>query len=247
MSCDERDSVSSGGERVVLVDDATSVVELLAQRIENDLGCHVDSFRSVEEFLAAEPPEGGWHLAIVDLSFQQSKLNGVDALLHLYRTQPQAMRVVFTQGDDWVADLLRDAWEAIPLATVLSKSMPMADFTRTLAHVLRDGEAPVDPVIRPMLPGARSPWRSLDAYGRLVQHAGHAKLWRALIQFETEPSYRDLSVATGLSVNTVRNYRDQLLGELRLHDLVSPSMRTMQLFARRCRPFLEPLIADRLD
>lgn len=232
--------------RILLLDDAASMVELLAERIEHDLGCTVDRFRTVEAFLDAEPPETGWDLALVDLSFPHSKLNGVDALLHLHRTHPKTVRVVVTQADDWVSGMLRDAWEAIPLATVLSKSMPLGEFTRTLANLLRHGEAPVDPVIRSMLPSQRSPWRSLDGYRRLVQHAGHAKMWRALIELDEEPSYRDLSSTTGLSVNTLRNYRDQVLGELRLHDMDSPTMREMQLFARRCRPFLEPLIVQRL-
>jgi hypothetical protein len=80
----------------------------------------------------------------------------------------------------------------------------------------------------------------------LVQHAGHAKLWRALIGAEEEPSYRDLAVAARLSLNTVRNYREQLLPELSLHGLDNPAMREMQVFARRCRPFLQPFVTQKL-
>jgi DNA-binding NarL/FixJ family response regulator len=206
----------------------------------------VDVFRSVESYLLADVPEGGWDVAIVDLSFNRSTLNGVDVLLDLSHRCPGARLVVFTQGDDWVADLLRDAWEALPLATVIGKSMPVNEFVRSIRLVLRDGTAPVDPVIRPLLPEHRSPWRQLSGYRRLVQHAGHAKLWKVLIETDAEPSYRDLAVATGLSVNTVRNYRDQLLGELRLHGLDNPTMRAMQVFARRARPFLQPVLVERL-
>jgi hypothetical protein len=124
--------------------------------------------------------------------------------------------------------------------------MPMAEFVKVIEAVLRRGSAPIDPVIRPRLPAERSTWRSIEGYSRLIPHAGHAKLWRALIELEAEPSYRDLAKASGLSVNTVRNYRDQLLGELRLHGLENPTMRQMQVFAARCRPFLEPLIESRL-
>jgi DNA-binding NarL/FixJ family response regulator len=232
--------------RIALVDDAVAVGELVAFRLEQELRLAVDVFHDVQSFIDASPPEGGWALAIIDLSFQQSRLAGLDALIHVYRTQPRTLRILYTQGDEYVMDRMRDIWEAIPLATVLSKSMSTTEFVKLISQVLRDGSAPIDPVIRPMLPAERSPWRSIDSYGRLIQHAGHAKLWRALAEAETEPSYRDLAVATGLSVNTVRNYRDQLLGELRLHGLDSPTMRTMQLFARRCRPFLQPFIDERL-
>ena len=233
------------GMEIVLVDDAAPVAELVAERLARDLRCHVTVFQEVRALIAARPPHDGWAVAIIDLSFQQSELGGIDALLHLWRTQPDTKLVLFTQGDEYVKDQLRDAWDAIPLASVVSKSMPMADFVDVIRRVARDGEAPVDPVIRPLLPTERSPWRSITGYERLVQHAGHAKLWRALLDTDDEPSYRELAVCSGLSVNTVRNYRDQLLGELRLHGLDNPTMRQMQTFARRCRPFLQPLLDRR--
>jgi DNA-binding NarL/FixJ family response regulator len=232
--------------RLLLVDDTSAITDLLAGRLRTDLGYEVDVFQTVDAYLAAIGPPDGWDIAIVDLSFNQSVLNGADVLLDLNARFPETRRVLNTQGDDWVRDLLRDVWEAIPLASVLGKTMPTNEFLRSIELVLRDGSAPVDPVIRPLLPEQRSPWRRLDSYARLVQHAGHAKLWRVLIASEAEPSYRDLAIATGLSVNTVRNYRDQLLGELRLHGLDNPTMRAMQLFAKRCRPFLQPFIAARL-
>lgn len=233
--------------RLLLVDDTTVITDLLAARLAIELDASVDVFGSVEEYLAADDPPEEWDVAIIDLSFSQSVLNGADVLLDLQHRHPHTRLVLHTQGDEYVRDLLRDVWEAVPLAAVLGKSMPTADFVRAVRLVLRDGSAPIDPVVRPLLPEERSPWRRLDAYGRLVQHAGHAKLWRVLIATEAEPSYRDLALATGLSVNTVRNYRDQLLGELRLHGLDNPTMRGMQLFAKRCRPFLQPAISARLD
>lgn len=233
--------------RLLLVDDTTVITELLSGRLCAELDATVDVYGRVEDYLVGGRPTGGWDLAIVDLSFNQSQLNGADILLDLHRHHPQTRLVLHTQGDDYVRDLLRDVWEAIPLDAVVGKSMPTADFFRIIRTVLRDGVAPVDPVIRPLLPEERSPWRRLDAYSRLVQHAGHAKLWRVLIAADAEPTYRDLAIATGLSVNTVRNYRDQLLGELRLHGLDNPTMRAMQLFAKRCRPFLQPSVAARLD
>lgn len=241
---DEKDDITM--TRLLLVDDTTVITDLLAARLEADLGATVDVFGAVEDYLGAPGPADGWDLAIIDLSFSQSTLNGADVLLDLHQHHPRTRLVLHTQGDEYVRDLMRDVWEALPLDAVLGKSMPTADFMRSIKLVLRDGTAPIDPVVRPLLPDQRSPWRCLDAYGRLVQHAGHAKLWRVLIGADAEPSYRDLAMATGLSVNTVRNYRDQLLGELRLHGLDNPTMRGMQLFAKRCRPFLQPAINARL-
>ena len=97
-----------------------------------------------------------------------------------------------------------------------------------------------------MLPAQRSPWRSLDGYGRLVGHAGHAKLWRALIELDDEPTNRDQAEHTGLSIQSVRNYRSELLGDLALHYLEAPRMREMQRFAKRCRPLLAPHIRAKL-
>jgi DNA-binding NarL/FixJ family response regulator len=231
---------------LLLVDDTTVITDLLAGRLCAELDASVDVYGRVEDYLDAVAPPDGWDLAIIDLSFNQSDLNGADVLLDLHQRHPRTRLLLHTQGDDYVRDLLRDVWEAIPLDAVVGKSMPTADFMRLVRTVLGGGSAPVDPVIRPLLPEERSPWRRLESYGRLVQHAGHAKLWRVLIAADAEPTYRDLALATGLSVNTVRNYRDQLLGELRLHGLDNPTMRSMQLFAKRCRPFLEPSVTARL-
>jgi DNA-binding NarL/FixJ family response regulator len=230
---------------VLLLDDAAPVSELLADELRRRGGYDVIALASVEALEAADLPP--LDIALVDLSFPNSPKSGLDALLLLHRRSAQTRLVVLTQGDDWVADLLRDAWEAVPLASVASKSGSIASLLALVAQVERDGTAPLDPVLRPLLPEQRSPLRSAEAYGRLVQHLGHAKLWRALIEEDGEPTYRALSRATGLSVNTVRNYREQLLGELALHGLDNPSMREMKVFARRCRPLLEPHLRAKLD
>lgn len=230
---------------LLLLDDATPINELLARELTEQLGYEVTAMRSIEELFASKTL--GFDVALVDLSFPGSAHTGLDALLFLHEHSATTRLVVLTQGDDWVADMLRDAWEALPLAGAMSKSAPLSTLVPAIRHLAdRDGQPLVDPVLAPLLPSVRSPWRSLAGYARLVQHAGHAKLWRALIQSPTEPSYRDLADTTGLSVNTVRNYREQLLGELALHGLENPSMRDMQGFARRCRPFLDPQIEARL-
>jgi len=233
----------SGGP-ILFVDDAAGPTELLAELLRSSTGSPVATFSSVEGFLAA--PIEPWSVAIVDMSFRGSQLNGADVLLRLHREAPNVGRLVYSQGDDWVADLLRDTWEAIPIQAVLSKGVTATAFVDVVRRVLAGERSIVDPVLAPLLPASPSPWRTLDGYGRLVVHAGHAKLWQALIDAPTEPSYRELGSATGLSVNSVRNYRDQLLAELRLHGLDAGKMRHMHVFARRCRPFLAPFIAAKL-
>jgi DNA-binding NarL/FixJ family response regulator len=243
------DPTAQGGSStpgtVLLLDDAALVNELLTRELTNRLGCQVTSLASVEELLETQfdPPID---VALVDLSYANSPMTGLDALCHLHATSPQTRLAILTQGDEWVAQMLRDAWEAFPLATALSKSAPTVTLIDAVARLLDGQDVAPDPVLQPLLPAVRSPWRTLDGYGRVIQHAGHAKLWRALVACPDEPSYRDVAEATGLTVNTVRNYREQLLGPLALHGLTHPSMHEMQQFARRCRPLLRPHIEARL-
>ena len=203
------------------------------------------AYRSAEWLAMTLPEAAGRWLFKTGGSIARARLHGVRDTV----AANQARVLGVEPTDERVELATREAFELYArfwYDAFRIRSMPLGEFTRMLSTLLRDGEAPVDPVIRSMLPTQRSPWRSLDGYRRLVQHAGHAKMWRALIDLDEEPSYRELSATTGLSVNTLRNYRDQVLGELRLHGMDSPTMREMQLFARRCRPFLEPLITQRL-
>lgn len=232
--------------RILIIDDSALATELVADAVRTQLRHEVVTLSRVEDltkdFLVKHPLD----VAVVDLSFADTDLSGLDILMLLHRESPRTKLVVFTQGDNFVADLLRDAWDAFELASVISKTAPVPVQLATIDKVAKTGTAPIDPVLRLRLPSERSQWRTLPGYERLVQHAGHAKLWRALIRAEEEPSYRDLADATGLSLNTVRNYRDQLLGELALHGMDNPAMREMQVFAKRCRPFLHPYIEAKL-
>ena len=60
-----------------------------------------------------------------------------------------------------------------------------------------------------------------------------------------EPSYKEISDITGLKLNTVKNYRAQLLPDLKLHGLHEPTLPQMRDFALRCQPFLEPFLETR--
>jgi ActR/RegA family two-component response regulator len=234
--------------RLLIVDDSTPVADRdqLPKTISEALGWDVATARRPDDLPALLDRDAAFDVAMVDLSYANSTLNGLDALLTLHERVPACRLVVYTQGDAPFADMLRDAWDAFDLGSALSKLSDLDPMLRTLQQVARDGSAPVDPVLLPLLPAQRSPWRSLDGYCRLVGHAGHAKLWRALIELGEEPSYRDLAAHTGLSIQSVRNYRSELLGDLALHYLDAPRMREMQRFAKRCRPLLAPHIRAKL-
>jgi DNA-binding NarL/FixJ family response regulator len=232
--------------RLVLVDDSVESLGAV-DAIRQDLGWEVVTTKDpgdLPALLGAEPP---FDVAMIDLSFAKSPRNGLDALLAVHEYTSSCRLVVYTQADGPVADLLRDAWDAFPLATALSKRMPLTDVLRCLSQAAIHGSAPVDPFLQPQLPAFRSPWRSVEGYADLVPHAGHAKLWQALIDLDHEPSYKELAEHTGLKLNTVRNYRSELLERLADHHLDLPKMREMQAFAKRCRALLEPHIRRKLS
>ena len=232
---------------IVIVDDATTLANLLGEAIArqgpHDVQVVSDPAAVTSEFV----DDGRFDLALVDLSFPTSDLNGLDVLLVFHETAPQTRLAVITQGDDWVADLMRVTWEALPLAGAFSKSAPLETVLRSITQILRAGSAPPDPVLAPLLPARRSEARSFERFGRLIGHRGHAKLWKALIDSPTEPSYIELRDMTGLKVNTLRNYREHLLAELALHGLHGPTLRDLYRFAQIARPLLLPHIERRLS
>jgi CheY-like chemotaxis protein len=233
--------------RLLIVDDSELAHGLLAEQIRRELGWEVatsDRVDGLERLLDEHEP---FDIAVVDLAFFGQERTGLDALLTIYEHTRDCRLVVYTQGDSSVAEMLRDAWDAFALATALSKNRPISAVLQDLREVAAHGSAPVDVLLQPWLPPERSPWRSIDGYGRLVGHAGHAKLWRALIELDEEPSYKQLAEHTGLSLPSVRNYRSELLDNLALHYLERPKMRQMQQFAKRCRPLLERHIRLKLD
>jgi DNA-binding NarL/FixJ family response regulator len=226
---------------LLLVDDASALAELFAEAIEQRLGHQVGvavSLAGVEEALAGIET---LDLAIIDLSFPQENGTGIDALAEVHRCRPDAKLAIITQGDDWVAQTLRDAWELLPITTVISKSAPLAFQLAAIEQVITTGSAPVDPAIRPLLPSTKSGYRTIARFGALVQHAGHAKLWSALLA-APDPTYKQIADLSGLKLNTVKNYRAQLLPELTVHGLNDPTLRQMQEFARRCQSFLLPFL-----
>lgn len=227
---------------VLLIDDSSHACELFADAIRRDLGFDVVTLRSPSELDAAFLAEHRIDLAIVDLSFPGEELTGADALLFLHCESPRTALMILTDGDAWASDLLRDTWEVLPIACAFSKSSPVRAQLDAVRQVASHGAAPVDPVLVPLLPSVKSPWRTLDGFARLVQHRGHAKLWQAVLACGPTAEYQDLAGYSGLRLNALRNYRAQLLPELSLHGLHNPPMRDLYMFVVRCRPFLAPFV-----
>ena len=233
--------------RILIVDDAAALTDLFADAITSTLGHDVETVSeigAVHDLIAGIDP---FDLELVVLSFPGQHGSGIDGLVEIYRTSPSTSLAIITQGDEWVADLLRDAWELLPIATVISKSAPLEFQLKAIRCVVRDGTFPIDPAIQPLIPANRNPWRTEESFASLVQHAGHAKLWTALIESDPDVTYRSVAAAAGLKLNTIKNYRAQLLGELALHGVDDAGLAEMRRFAQRCRPFLEPHVEAVLE
>lgn len=223
--------------RVLLIDDAAAVVELFSERLAERFGLDVDVCVAVSD-VELRLQDGPYDLALVDLSFPQEQASGLDALAEIHFASPQTILVIMTQGDAWVGEVLRDAWDLLPIATVISKTAPLDYQFSMIDQVLRMGVAEPDPAIQPLLPRHPNRARTVDSFARLILHQGHAKVWHVLMDRRFEATYKNVADATGLKLNTIKNYRTQLLPELRVHGLVDPSLREMQEFAWRCRAFL---------
>lgn len=231
---------------ILLVDDAASLAELFARSVEVELGHRVEVVVAVADVPAALE-RGPFDVAIVDLSFPQERCTGLDALAEIHRRSPDTKLALYTQGDDWVAETLRDAWELLPIATVISKTAPLEYQLAAIQSVVETGSAPPDPAVQPLLPANRPEWRTPERFAKLIQHQGHAKVWSVLINDPDVATYKSVAAQTGLKLNTVKNYRSQLLSELNLHGLSDPTLREMQDFARRCRAFLRPFVDEALQ
>lgn len=230
---------------ILLVDDAAALAQLFSRAVADSGGHRVEVVTALADVGDALRANTTFDLALVDMSFPQEKGTGLWALAEIHRHSPTTRLAIITQGDEWVAETLRDCCDLLPIATVISKTAPLDYQLAAIRQVLAEGSAPPDPAIQPLLPRAGGRRRTVEQFEALVQHAGHAKLWRALMS-EADISYKALAVATGLKLNTLKNYRAQIVPELANHGLDDPSLREMQSFANRCRPFLDPYIDDRL-
>jgi DNA-binding NarL/FixJ family response regulator len=226
--------------RIVLIDDAVALAELFANEVQRHGGHQVtvvDAVARVTEVLAEQEP---FDLALVDLSFPGETVTGVDALAIIHLTHPSTRLAIITQGDRWVAEPMRLAWELLPITTVISKTAPLHYQLAAIEEVLEHGSAPPDPALQPLIPRVPSGCRSIEEFSQLVQHLGHAKLWKALLDVGTGASYRTVATLTGLKLNTIKNYRAQLVPVLADRGIPDASLLEMQEFAKRSRVFLTP-------
>lgn len=224
---------------ILLVEDMPALAELFAEAVEKRLGHTVTVCIAVVDVELALQ-QGPFDLAIVDLSFKQEAATGLDALVEISEASPDTRLAIMTIGDTHVAGVLRDACDLLDIRTVISKTAPLDYQLQMIDQVLDTGSAPYDPAIQAVLPAARNRNRTPDRFARLIQHQGHAKVWRVLMNHDFDATYKNLADITGLKLNTVKNYRTQLLPELKVHGLDDPSLREMQDFAWRCRAFLRP-------
>lgn len=230
---------------ILLVDDAAALADLFGRAIESELGHRVHTVVALADVANTLALVGTVDLALVDLSFPQERGTGIEALVRIHQHSDATKLAIITQGDEWVADILRDAWELLPITTVISKSAPLQYQLDAISQVLATGSAPADPAIQPLLPTNRNPRRTPERFTRLVQHAGHAKLWTSLLAVD-DATYKAIADHSGLKLNTLKNYRTQLVDELADHGLNDPSLREMQRFAFRCWPFLQPAVDEAL-
>ncbi len=226
---------------LVIVDAAAAINELFAELLATRLEIDVVAVATVGELEQRLSCGERYRCALVELSFPEERRNGLDALFALRQTDPSTTLAILSQHDPHLTDLLRDAWETMPIATVVAKTAPIMFQLAQIAELLRTGSAPVDPAVATLLP-PRPAHRRPDQFARLVAHAGHAKLWAALFEANGRLDYQELAAATGLRINTIKNYRAQLLPELANHGLDNPSLIEMTAFARRCRPLLAPFV-----
>jgi DNA-binding NarL/FixJ family response regulator len=232
------------GGPLLLVDDSAETTQLFARLLTDSIGRVVTTVSHVEDVPTVIEANPTFDAAVVDLSFAHQQGNGLDVLEALSAKSPTTKLIVLTTGDGWALDLLALAWDAYELATAISKTASVEHQVRSISEVLHNGRAPIDGVLRAHLPEQRDPNRTRSSYRRLVRHQGHKKLWSALLRCSPSAEYAELAALCGLSLNTVRNYRAELLPELAFHRLTGPTMQEMRAFALLARPLLAPFLLD---
>jgi CheY-like chemotaxis protein len=109
---------------ILLIDDASALAELFGSAIHQQLEHTVRTVPALSAVSEALDSGERFDLALVDLSFPHEDGSGLDALVDVHRASPTTLLAIITQGDEWVAQVLRDAWELLPVATVITNSRP---------------------------------------------------------------------------------------------------------------------------
>lgn len=230
--------------RLLLLDDAQRLAAGIAADLREELGLDVTVISEIWK-LPALLSRQHFDFALVDLSFPHQKpRSGADALLHLHLRSPETRLAIITQGDGWVARLMQDVWDALPIETVLSKTQ--LNHVAALDALMRGERFPIDSALRLTLSEKKDPERALVEYRRLFEgHVGYKRLWKALIRC-TEPvipkkvaECTGLDGGTAITANVVNAYRQDTTP--RLEKLKFPAgarLEEMGQIAKRVRPFL---------
>lgn len=221
---------------VLLVDDRKATSQMYEEwltRLGHDVEVVNEPDLVTAESLAARPPA----LAVIDLSYGNSELSGLDILLLLYRRVPGCRLAILTNGDAAVGDVLRIAWEALPIDVAVSKGVLFDEFGDAMAAAL-DGREWVDVDLSAWIPKTRDPGRTIERFGGLIGHAGHARLLQYLAATPSQPSQAQVARANGWVVATVRNYAEHLSQGLTILGYQKMTFAELHTFVQAARPIL---------
>ncbi|MGH1504679.1 MAG: hypothetical protein ACRBI6_14055 [Acidimicrobiales bacterium] len=221
---------------VLLVDDRKATAQMYEDwltRLGHDVTVVNEPDLVTPESLAASPPQ----LAVIDLSYGNSELSGLDILLLLFRRCPTCRLSILTNGDAAVGDVLRISWEALPITVAISKGTLFDEFGDAIAAAL-DGDEWVDDDLSAWIPKRRDPGRSIERFAGLIGHAGHARLLQHLCAARTQPSQAEVARANGWVVATVRNYAEHLSQGLTILGYQKMTFAELHAFVQAARPIV---------
>ncbi|MFV0257700.1 MAG: hypothetical protein ACK5PP_04540 [Acidimicrobiales bacterium] len=229
---------------LVLIDITGGFADLLDRRLRHR---HDYSMRLIAPDQAvhearrvhSRPPD----LVVVDPEAVTGTVSGLDGAVCFRRWCPESalMFLVRTDVSGCPSPPLRVAWETMRPWGAVARSSPTT-FVSVVHRILTGPRAGVDPRLEPWLGPADATLPGEAPLERLVGHNGHVRVWRALLDADEPPSYRQLAARAGLSVNTVRSYRRDFLEPLEAVGLSRPSVADLFTFAQAVRPLLVPVL-----
>ena len=136
------DDSSSAATRLLLVDDSTHVTDLFAEVLRQRLGWVVVAAAGPAEVTPELIANGGFHIAVVDLSYgpgatpDGTRTDGLELLRALYHKGSGTRLVVSTDGDSWLDEVLLEARVTLPVAAVLDKTASIDEQVAVLQAVV---------------------------------------------------------------------------------------------------------------
>src|SRR6186713_3133553 len=117
---------------VLILDDQVLTAEALGVRVRERFGIEPVLLHRVADLTPDLIRSSQFDLAVVDLSYRDEVMHGLDALYALNRWSPNTALVIHTVGDSNVEAMLRDAWELLPVATAITKGPSATGIVDTL-------------------------------------------------------------------------------------------------------------------